>query len=268
MLNKKADNVSRGCFVDWWEGCKEIKIWLSLAWFDIVVRYRRSTLGPWWITISMALVISGMGPLYAGLFGLELSKFFPYMALGIIFWTLFSSVVNECATAFLASSNYLKQAEFSPVIFIWRALARCIIQFLHQIVIYIPIAIYLKIDVNENIFYFIPGIILFIINAHFVGLFLGIICTRFRDFTQIVTSLMQLMMFLTPVFWMAESLPERAKIILWNPFSQMLDLLRNPLLGMSVPFDSWVGVSCVTLINVVLGFCVYAKFKKRIVFWI
>ena len=41
----------------------------------------------------------------------------------------------------------------------------------------------------------------------------------------------QMLMFLTPVFWLPSSLPGRAQYILWNPFAQMLDLLRTPLMG-------------------------------------
>ncbi len=52
-------------------------------------------LGPLWLTLSMGAMIGGMGPLYSSLFGTELSKFFPHLALGIIFWGFFSSVVDR-----------------------------------------------------------------------------------------------------------------------------------------------------------------------------
>jgi lipopolysaccharide transport system permease protein len=47
-------NLHRNAWTDWWEGSRRVDIWWTLAWFDIVLRYRRSLLGPIWLTLSMA----------------------------------------------------------------------------------------------------------------------------------------------------------------------------------------------------------------------
>ncbi len=101
MTTTVHSNLHRSAWRDWWEGTRRIDIWWTLAWFDIVLRYRRSTLGPLWLTLSMGAMIGGMGPLYASLFGTELSKFFPHLALGIIFWTFFSVTVIDSGDAFV-----------------------------------------------------------------------------------------------------------------------------------------------------------------------
>lgn len=230
-MSQIHSNLHRSPWSDWWEGTRRTDIWWTLAWFDVVLRYRRSMLGPLWLTLSMGAMIGGMGPLYSSLFGTELSKFFPHLALGIIFWGFFSSVVTESCNAFVGSSNYLKQGYFPISLFVWRSLARNLIQFAHQIVLYIPVALWAGISLSWSVMLVIPAMAIAIVNAHALGLLLGLICTRFRDVTQIVTSVMQMLMFLTPVFWLPESLPNRAQYILWNPFAQMLDLLRTPLMG-------------------------------------
>lgn len=213
-------------------------------------------------------MIGGMGPLYSSLFGTELSKFFPHLALGIIFWGFFSSVVTEACNAFVGSSNYLKQGYFPISLFVWRSIARNLIQFAHQIVLYVPVALWAGISLSWSALLVIPAMAIAIINAHALGLLLGLICTRFRDVTQIVTSVMQMLMFLTPVFWLPESLPDRAKYILWNPFAQMLDLLRTPLMGGVAAAHSWLGILGWSALTLIGSAILFSRYRRRVVYWL
>ena len=267
-MSQAHSNLHRSAWGDWWEGTRRTDIWWTLAWFDIVLRYRRSMLGPLWLTLSMAAMIGGMGPLYSSLFGTELSKFFPHLALGIIFWSFFSSTVTDACNAFVSSTNYLKQGYFPVSLFVWRSISRNLIQFAHQIVLYIPVALWAGVSLGWSALLVIPAFLIAVINAHALGLLLGLICTRYRDVTQIVTSVMQMLMFLTPVFWIPENLPGRAKYILWNPFAQMLDLLRTPLMGGVAHAHSWWGILGWTAVTVVAATLVFAKYRRRVVYWL
>ncbi|MDA7417779.1 ABC transporter permease [Xenophilus arseniciresistens] len=268
MTQAIQSNLQRNAWKDWWEGTRRIDIWWTMAWFDIVLRYRRSTLGPLWLTLSMGAMIGGMGPLYASLFGTELSKFFPHLALGIIFWTFFSVTVIDSNEAFNNAAQYLKQGYFPISLFVWRTLARTFMQWCHHIIIFVPVAWYTGISLGWQALLVIPAFVLLIINAHCAGIALGILCTRFRDIAQIVTSVMQMLMFLTPVFWMPESLPGRASYMLWNPLAQMLDLLRTPLMGGVAHAHSWLGMLGWTAANVVLASLLFKRYRRRVVFWL
>lgn len=268
MTDIAHSNLHRSAWADWWEGTRRTDIWWTLAWFDIVLRYRRSMLGPLWLTLSMGAMIGGMGPLYSSLFGTQLSKFFPHLALGIIFWTYFSSIVMDSCTAFINSGNYLKQGYFPISLFVWRAMARNTIQFGHHIVLYIPVAIWAGISLQAHALLFIPAFAIFLLNAHLLGLVLGLVCTRYRDVAQIVTSVMQMLMFLTPVLWLPTSLPERGQYILYNPFAQMLELLRAPLMGNVPDAHNWNGIMAWTVVNIVAASWLFSKYRRRVVYWL
>ncbi len=267
-MSQAHSNLHRSAWADWWEGTRRTDIWWTLAWFDIVLRYRRSMLGPLWLTLSMGLMIGGMGPLYSSLFSIELAKFFPFLALGIIFWSFFSSMVSDACNAFINSANYLKQGYFPISLFVWRSMSRNLIVFAHQIVLYIPVALWAGISLSSSALLVLPALLLMLINAHALGLLLGLICTRFRDVAQIVTSVMQMLMFLTPVFWLPESLPDRAKYILWNPFAQMLELLRAPLMGTVAQSFNWYGIVGWTVFSVVASALLFARYRRRVVYWL
>ncbi len=273
ILGNKAILVAggrarRSAWRDWWQGTRRIESWWTLAWFDVVLRYRRSMLGPFWLTLSTGVMIAGMGPLYGALFGTELSRFFPHLALGIIFWTFFSGIVTDACNVVVNSANFLKQGDFPLSLFVWRLIARNVIQFAHQIVIYVPVALWSGISLTFDMWLVVPAFALALVNAHASGLVLGLMCTRFRDLTQIAASIMQMLMFLTPVFWMPDALPERAQYILWNPFAMMLDLLRTPLMGGTASVHSWIGITLWTMANVAVAAILFARYRRRVVYWL
>ena len=55
-----------------------------LGWLDIRLRYRGSVLGPFWLTLSTAVMVGALGVLYAKLFGMTLEDYLPFMALSMV----------------------------------------------------------------------------------------------------------------------------------------------------------------------------------------
>jgi len=253
---------------DWWAGTRNVTLWLTLAWYDVALKYRRSMLGPLWITLSMGAMLLGMGPLYSVLFNVPLQRFYPHLALGIIFWNFFTASITDGCNVFIASAPYIKQSEFPRSTFVWRVLARQVINLAHHIILFIPIAFWAGITPSWQMLLFVPGFIVVLINLHAVSITLGIMCARFRDVGPIVASVLQLLMFLTPVFWFPDRLPERAKFILYNPLAQMLDVVRLPLLG-GIPTTGtcWFLLD-LTCINVALAALLYTFRRRQIVYWL
>ena len=80
---------------DLMEGFKKWPVWFLLACQDIKLRYRRSVLGPFWITISMAITVYTMGFLYGHLFRSELQTYYPFLVSGMLAWAVISSIVLD-----------------------------------------------------------------------------------------------------------------------------------------------------------------------------
>ena len=85
------------------DGFRRHELWLHLGWQDIKQRYRRSVLGPFWITIATGTTAVAMGGLYSKLFHLELSVHLPYVTLGLIIWNLINAAILEGADVFVAN---------------------------------------------------------------------------------------------------------------------------------------------------------------------
>jgi lipopolysaccharide transport system permease protein len=253
---------------DWWNGTCNFELWGTLAWYDVMLRYRRSMLGPLWLTISTGAMLIGMGPLYSMLLGVPIDKFFPHLTLGIIFWGFLTGSINDGCGIFFNGAQYLKQPGFPALALVWRGLARNIIQLAHTIILYIPVVLWFHVPINSRAFLFIPGIIVVIINLQAAMITLGVITARFRDVAQIVSSVLTLMMFITPVFWFPDVLPERAKFMLYNPFAQWLAIIRLPLLG-SYPAPGTVKYMILfTGLNLAIAAIVWAAARRRLAYWV
>lgn len=248
---------------------KHWAIWSMLANQDIKLRYRRSTIGPFWITISMAVTIYSMGFLYSHLFRAHLATYFPFLATGVIGWAFISILLTEASNTFIESEAYIKNQESFFSLFIMRVTLRNFLIFLHNLVVFLPIAFYYQIGIGWATLALIPGLLILFINALCWGSLLAIIGARYRDFNQIITSLIQVAFFLTPIMWMPTLLPENLQwVVDYNPFNQFLNLIRLPLLNQSFTLQGLALVGGMTL----LGFMLYAYFigrhKSRIVFWL
>jgi len=260
--------ASANAVADWMRGTSRIGTWLPLAWYDIRLRYRRSMLGPLWLTISMGAMLLGMGPLYAALFDLPMNSFFPHLTLGLVFWMFISGTINESCGVFTQSASYLKHADSPLSLFVWRLVARQMVQLAHHILLYVPIAWWAGIRPSAAMLMFIPGFLLLVLNLHAIALALGIICARFRDVAQIVSSLVGFLMFLTPVVWQPDTLPARMRFVLNNPFAILLALVREPLLGKTCSVEMWASGLGWTIGIVIVSFLVFAWKRRQVVYWV
>ena len=244
-------------------------VWVMLAIQDIQLRYRRSSLGPWWLTISMSITIYTMGFLYSHLFNLNLESYFPYLASGIICWSFLSTLILETTNAFIESECYIKNNENLFSSFIVRIIFRNLIVLFHNFIAFIPIIFLFNLHVDLHYLSVIPGLFIICINAFFFGMIFAGIGTRYRDFHQILSNLVQVSFFLTPVMWMPQLLPEKYQwIILYNPLYQFLNLIRAPLINESISQETIVIVSAVTISGFLLFSRFIKKFRYTVIFWL
>jgi homopolymeric O-antigen transport system permease protein len=245
------------------------RIWLMLAWNDIRRRYRRSGLGQFWLTLSMASMIGGLGYVYSGLFGNDITMYLPYLAVSFVMWNLISGIVNDSCTAFSDNENLIRHMNLSKSLYIYRVVARNTIVMAHNFVIIPIVFVLFRRGLNANILWLPIGLALVIINGFCIGFFLAIISTRFRDVPQIVASVMQIAFFITPVMFQPEQLQHRVPFaIIFNPFASLLEIVRDPLLGQGP--SAWALLTSV-MVAVVGYACLLpfvGRYAARAVYWL
>src|SRR5271165_3785590 len=245
-------------FRDLAEGLERRQLWLHLGWQDIKQRYRRSLLGPIWITIATGTTAVAMGGLYSKLFHLQLADHLPYVTLGLIVWGLISASILEGAAL---------------SVHVYRLVWRQALLFAHNIVIYIIIAIIYPKPWSWADLSVIPALGLIVLNCIWVSLVFGIIGTRFRDIGPLLNSVVQLLFFMTPIIWNDQTLAQEGagrwgKIIELNPLLHYLDIVRAPLLGAPQELRHWIVVLVLTVIGWVLAAFAMRQYRSRVPYWV
>jgi ABC-type polysaccharide/polyol phosphate export permease len=266
-LQPNPSNLARA-IQDLKSGIGSIYIWPMLGWQEIRQRYRRSFLGPFWLTISTGILVGGMGPLYGRLFGQDVSAYFPYLAISLVVWFLISNTVNELCMAFIGAEGFIKQIKLPLTIHVLRGIWKNLIIFAHNLVIVALVLFFYPPPLSWHLLLFPVALFVLAVNALWVGILIGLMCARFRDIPQIITSLMQVALFLTPVMWKADMLGRNMFAAQLNPIFHFLEIIRQPLLGGGVPVLSWTVVACITLGGYIVSISVFARFRARIAYWI
>lgn len=255
-------------FADIWAGLKLWRLWLMLGWNDILQRYRRSILGPFWLTASMAIMVISLGFLYAHLFNTPIEGFLPYLCVGLLVWGMLSSFFVEGGTLFTGSESYIKQIRLPYSVYVFRSAWSKSVIFAHNFVIYFGVIIYFQLWPGPTALLAIPGLLLVIINGAMAGLFIGMVSTRFRDIPQLVASLVQIVFFVTPIMWKPELLKEKPYIATFNPFFQLIEVVRAPLLGDIPSAKSYLALLIITVVNALITGLFFARFRARISYWV
>lgn len=250
------------------DGLLSIHIWPMLAWQEIRQRYRRSMLGPLWLTISSAVMIGAMGPLYGRLFNQDMSAYFPFLAVGFVVWQFMASIINDATQAFIGAEQYIKQIRMPLTIHIMRMVWRNAIIFAHNFaIVAVVLLIYLP-DWRWSMLWAAPGILAILLNAIWIGTLLGLVCARFRDIPQIVASIVQVAFFLTPIMWNQGMLGRHQWAAQINPFFHFLEVVRAPLVGAGLPAFSWLVVACIAAAGFMFMIAVFGRFRARVAYWL
>jgi ABC-type polysaccharide/polyol phosphate export permease len=240
----------------------------SLAWHDTVSRYRGSILGPFWITLSMGLMVAGIGLLYAQLFKIPLNDFIPFVAVGIVMFGFISTMTTEGCSTFVQAAGILSQTSLPMFTFVWRTLFRSLINLAHHAAIILAVLIFYGSWRSMNLPLAALGLVLVLLNATWISMLMAIASARFRDVPQIVVSVMQFAIFMTPVFWKPSAFPDRHALLVFNPFFHMLEAVRAPLLGGAGPVESYVILAVLALAGWALTFTVFIFTRRRIVHYL
>ena len=251
---------------DFSEALRRRSLWTRLAWQDVLLRYRRSWLGPFWLTLSMGVMIASLGVVYGDIFKVDMHDYLPYITVGLLVWGLISTSISEGCQTFIEAEWFIKQIDLPISIFPFRVVARNIIIFTHNCVIYALVMAIFGVGFGWTALLAIPGLLILLLNALCSSLLLGMLSARFRDLPQIVSSVLQIAFFATPVFWRPD-LVSNDLVVLLNPFYHFIELVRAPLLDHTPPLSSYLIASVLTIAGIVLSLAFCRRFRSRVAFW-
>jgi homopolymeric O-antigen transport system permease protein len=254
---------------DVFDGMRQWRLWIALGWLDVKQRYRRAVLGPFWITISMSVLVLTLGTIYSGIFKQDVRSFLPYLSGGFIVWNFCTGTINESATAFVVAEGLIKQGGMPLSVHIFRTIFRNFLINAHNLSVMLLLYAWQPSLLNRYLLLLVPGLALMLVNFAWISLIVGVLCTRFRDLPPIITNLLQILFFVTPVMYRPETLPSNLKlIVMLNPFYYLIEAMRAPMLGQVPPIGTYPVLIVAAVVGSFLAFSFFVRTRARIAYWL
>jgi ABC-type polysaccharide/polyol phosphate export permease len=248
-----------------------IKIAGMLAWQDIRQSYRRSAVGPFWLTIGMAVQIVTMGLVFGLIFKTEMSEYLPFLATSIILWGLISATINEGCMAFINAEAIIKQLRIPHFQHVFRVVWRNVVTAGHNVIILPLVFLFFLVTPNWSLAAVLPGLIVLILNLTWVVWLIGMMSARYRDMPPIVNSVVTIAFYVTPIMWYPKliSNDSLAHLLLGlNPLYHWVQIVRLPILGQWPTIENW-GLA---LLSAGVGWAItllaFKKCKNMIAYWV
>jgi ABC-type polysaccharide/polyol phosphate export permease len=255
---------------DLFGGLAKVELWGRLGWLDIKRRYRRTMIGPFWTSISLTLWVIAVGIVGVGLWHQDIHEYLPFLISGMVAWLLISNIITEACTLLVTGYALFRNVKFDYSLLAYALVWRNVLVFLHNLIVYVLIVAILKPSLfSFTAFLAIPGLLLIVANGAWIALLCGMFCLRFRDVTQLVASLLQISLLITPIFWPPSTLQglHRVVFVETNPLFHLIDLVRAPLLGNAPDLISYAVVLGITVIGWLVTYRMFSNFRRRIAYW-
>lgn len=244
--------------------------WTYSTWLRFALKYRKTSLGPLWLLVSPALFVIFLGYMFSQVNSSELHVFVPHLAIGYITWTLVSGYINGGCTVFLRKRSEILQGNMRLTDVVLADNFETLLHYLHQVTIIVCVFLYFNLIPSLYSLYSILGLMLLIYTGFWVTIILGLVGARYRDLVEIVTSVMRICFFITPIIWIPLDGTGGAlgSFLIFNPFYHYLELIRAPLLGNAISQLSMIVVIGSNILGTFVMVVAYSKSARFLALWV
>lgn len=268
-LSASSAEQLRAASADLAEGLRRHQAWRYLAVEQVKNSYRRTVLGPWWLTAQMAVYVTGLAFVFSQLLGSKIDTFLPYVAVGFLGYAALCGLVRGGANVFVDRAGVIKSTRQPLASLVLRTVAVELIQFSHNAVIVVAFFVAGLITPSAWLLLAPLSLAVILLNGVMLGLWLGPTVARFRDVAPAIDSILQVIIFFTPVFYMKSDLHgAQHALVGWNPFTYFIDLLRSPVLGHAPAAGTVIGAGFFTVANVLLAVIIFSRTRSRLPYWV
>ena len=244
------------------------RTWFLLGNQDIYLRYKRSLIGPFWLSISLAAMCGGMALLYSQIFVISYQESLPWLATSLLVWMLLSQMMLEGGGVLMESEGPLRNVRIAQPILVMRMVYRNLLIFLHNLITILALLLITGHQLNMITVLALPGLMAVLAVGFFYSLAIAPLCLRFRDISNVVATIMQIVFFMTPIIWRPEQGRVASEFVFWNPFYHIIEVVRAPLLGLAPTAQNWTVTLSAIVVLGALGLISLASTRRRIFLWL
>lgn len=249
-------------------GFRKAGVAWHLAWRESFLPYKLGFLGPIWITLQTALWVLAVGLFIGPSLVQDSPHYFAYVAIGFAVYNLFMVLFTEGSNVFIRSSNFILNIPNPYTIYVLKVLFRGIIQVIMALPVIVAAMLATGLQLHPMALLAIPGLLLCNVFGLGVILLFGSISVSLRDISFGLQAAMRLMMFVTPIFWVATETGFRSLISNLNPIFHFMEIIRQPMLGESLAGPHWIAAIAFTIPTLIIGLAFFLHLRNKMAIWL
>lgn len=243
-------------------------LWAMPGWFDFVLAYRRTLLGPFWETVAMGVWVAGLGVVFGRSLGEGDQDYFAYVTVGVVAWFYMSSVATSSAELFRSKDSMIL-SHGNPL---YTYVLRHAVVGVARLLMHMPVLIaVMAVEGRPSLAQAgmsALGLASVVFASLWASALIGLAGARYADFKHMLVLATRFLFFATPVFWRAGSLGDRAVLAAANPFTHFIDVVRAPLLGEAPSEIAWTVVLATNVAGACVALFFYGRHHRNVVFWL
>ncbi len=245
------------------------RVWVHMGVTDLTNRFAKSALGPLWIILNLAMWVVGVGLVYAKLFNMEMREYLPFLTISFGVWGFLLATLTEGGQAFVMAEGYIKQFTYPKQIYLLRFLVNYTLVFSVSVLAFFVVAISYERRIDYGTLWVFVGLLLLLLASYAHVTIMSYLTARFRDLPHGISSVMQVLFFLTPVMFTPDKLADKGLdfIYRYNPLHYLIEIVRYPLMqAKAAPVDVYVAAGIYVFVIVIIAVFVARALDKRLVY--
>ncbi|GIK47444.1 MAG: putative O-antigen/lipopolysaccharide transport integral membrane protein ABC transporter RfbD [Alphaproteobacteria bacterium] len=250
-----------------YSGIAQLRGAVELGWYDFITGYRRSLIGPFWVTIQFSAWILSLTLILHAQLGDSLGSYALYVAVGMMVWEPLSGAMAEGPRHFSQHAQLIQNVPIQLSHLSVRKLTFLVFRASMTAPVLLLLIVIFGGEVAINLPLLALAAVLILMTMYAFIVLFGFIGTFNHDFGFFVPAVTRFLFFVTPIIWQANE-GIRKTISYFNPFSYYLEIVRGSLLGLPMSVTSWIVVASISLTGLIAAFIVQSVFRRSVIFWI
>lgn len=258
-------------FRDILQSLRHPEFWAYSSWLDIVIRYRRTQLGLFWLILAFAFFVVLMGVKYAYLMGRDPHWFLPYLGVGFMVWRFMVMVINDAVTTLTTHRSYIMDGRIRLTDYLLRSLAKATFSLFFAVVVMGFVLTWSNVVPISGLLTLFLTFPLLLVNMMWVAVCVSFFGARYPDTQELVGTVLMAGFLLTPIIWDIAAFPPdtlRGQITRLNPAFHLVEVVRAPVLGQAPESLSIIAAVVMALVGWMFAALMYRRYARYVALWI
>lgn len=238
-----------------------------LVWRNMKIAYAQSIGGLAWAIVQPAMQVLIFSLVFGGLLELDTAGV-PYplfSTVAVVPWIYMSGAMGAGSNALVSNQRMLGKVYFPRLIFVMVPILSGLVSFIISLVLIVAVLLFYRVELTLQLLYLPIVFFLMVMTPFGVSLWLSSLAIRYRDVQIILGQLMRALIYLVPVMYPSEQIPEHLRSwYILNPFVGVVEGYRSCLLGQPMHWDSLISCAAICVLLVLTG-AIYFRRMERII---